>query len=79
MMNTIEIQIDDELAEFYTSAPATYRQKIETLVGIWLRELRDGYDDELDQLMRRIGEEAQARGLTPEILADILADDDDNE
>lgn len=32
-------------------------------------------DDELDQLMRRIGEEAQARGLTPEILADILADD----
>lgn len=76
-MNTIEIQIDDELAEFYTSAPETYRQKIEALVGIWLRELRDGYDDELDQLMRRIGEEAQARGLTPEILADILADDDD--
>lgn len=76
-MNTIEIQIDDDLAEFYASAPPPYRQKIEALVSIWLRELRDGYDDELDQFMHRIGEEAQARGLTPDILANILADEDD--
>ena len=77
MQNTIELRIDEDLAEFYASAPDDYKQKIEILVSSWLRELRDGHGDDLDQLMLRIGLEAQARGLTPEILEKILADDDD--
>ena len=65
MGNTIELHLDEELAQFYASAPDEYRQKIETLVSLWLRELRDGHDDDLEQLMTRMSHEAQARGLAP--------------
>lgn len=77
MTVSVQLPIDDELVAIYESAPEEYRQKIGLLVSLWLKEWRDSSPDKLLELMREIGENAQARGLTPEILADILADDDE--
>lgn len=79
MTITIQLPIDDEVVALYESAPEEYRQKIGILVSLWLKDWRDSSPDKLLDLMREIGENAQARGLTPDILADILADDSDDE
>ena len=79
MTNIIQLPIDDDLVPIYESAPEEYRQKIGVLVSLWLKERRDSSPDKLLGLMRQIGENAQARGLTPDILEELLADDTDDE
>ncbi|MCL4253226.1 MAG: hypothetical protein KJ043_05545 [Anaerolineae bacterium] len=76
MVRTIELPVDDELVEIFASASDEYRQKIGMLVSLWAKEWQESSPEKLLTLMRQIGENAQARGLTPDILEELLADDD---
>lgn len=73
---TIEIPIKEDLARIYNEAALEDQQKIQRLLELWLRELNEPRIDSLLSLMDSISDEAMSNGLTPEILDDILADDE---
>lgn len=73
----ITIQVDEAAARIFKTASPEQRQKLETLISLQLLEVgQPGVS--LREIMRRISERAQARGLTPERLDELLdsADDD---
>ena len=76
MDTTITIPVPPELAERYNQVSESERAKIQTALQHELNALLDADNDDLLDLMRLIGERAQARGLTPEILEDLLSDDE---
>lgn len=69
---TAAIKVESEVANAYNSAPQNDQKKIQLLMRLWLRELSTRPDLSLTEVMDLIGERAQARGLTPEILESIL-------
>ena len=72
---TITIRVDARAAQAFKSAPEAQRQKLEQLLSFRLLEAsRTG--EPLESLMRRISQNAQQHGLTPEILQDILDGDE---
>lgn len=76
MDTTITIPVPPELAERYNQVSDSERARIQTLLQQELNALLDTDTDDLLDLMRLIGERAQARGLTPDILQDLLRDDE---
>ena len=73
-MGTITIQVNPEIAKAYQEINSTRREKLELLFNILLKQALDNRS--LSQIMDDIGYKAQERGLTPEILESILADED---
>ena len=69
---TINIQLDQQAARIYRDASDQKRDKYSLLIGMWLRELE--YFS-LPSIMDRISDNAQKRGLTPEILNSLLHDE----
>jgi hypothetical protein len=69
---TITIPVDPDLAERFNQAPVDVQEKIAQALNLRLREVVEGEEETLEQVMRQISRNAQARGLTPEILAEIL-------
>ena len=55
------------------------RNKIEVVLSLGLEELLVPTGITLRQAMDKLGQEAEANGLTPEILESILRGEDDNE
>ncbi len=72
-MATITLTVPAEVAEIYNASSEQERQKIQMLLGLWLKETRP--TESLAKVMDRISENAQARGLTPEILENLLNDE----
>lgn len=72
---TITIRVDARAAQAFKAAPEAQRQKFEQLLSLRLFEASQT-SESLETLMRRISQNAQHRGLTPEILHDILNDDE---
>ncbi len=78
----LTIPVDEDIAELYYQALPEDRYKMEFMISFWLRDVayaRDNPEEakaRLTTLMEQISEKAQARGMTPEILAEILAEDD---
>lgn len=72
---TITIRVDARAAQIFKSAPEAERQKLEQLLSFRLLEASQT-NEPLEVLMHRISQNAQRRGLTPEILQDILDDDE---
>jgi Holliday junction resolvase-like predicted endonuclease len=70
MMETISIQVDADLARAFQSAQPEEQQKIQALVSFWLKRAMNLTS--LQTTMDRMSDEAQANGLTPEILQSIL-------
>jgi len=72
-MNTesITLQIDQEAAKIFKSATLEEREKVQALLGIWLKELSTD-SRSLRNTMDEISERATARGITSNILEDIL-------
>ena len=70
---TITIRVDARAAEAFNTASEDERRKLEALLSLRLLEAVRTTEP-LEQLMRRISSNAQQRGLTPEILQDILND-----
>lgn len=71
----ITLRIDPEAARIFESAPAEEREKLQVLLGIWLKELGKVSAGSLKETMDQIGDKAKARGLTPEDLDAILEED----
>ncbi|GAB4540085.1 MAG: hypothetical protein Fur002_06200 [Anaerolineales bacterium] len=73
MLNTetITIQVTPEAAQAFRSASKEERKKMELLLGLRLLEVTRARKP-LESVMREISRSAQERGLTKEILDDIL-------
>ncbi|MBD2429338.1 hypothetical protein [Phormidium sp. FACHB-1136] len=71
-METIAIQVDHDVAKAYREATPTEQRKIQQLLNTWLKQTMQHRP--LDDIIHDMQTQAQASGLTPEILSDILAD-----
>ncbi len=67
----ITIRVTPEAARIYQSASEQERRKLDALLSLHLSEVALP-SRPLKELMREASEEAQTRGLTPEILKAIL-------
>jgi ferritin-like protein len=72
---TISIQVDEEVAKAFATASTEEQRKIELLLRLRLQDLTLGPQKPLKAVMDEIGEQAEARGLTPEILEALLRDE----
>lgn len=86
-MVTVEITLPKSVAERYQTASPAEKQQIERRITILVNSLdndRALYDSipptnkSLKQVMNELSSSAWERGMTPEILENILADDPDN-
>jgi hypothetical protein len=69
---TISLEVDPETARAFAAATPEERGKLQLLLRLRLRELTTGPSRPLKQIMDEIGREAEARGLTPEILESLM-------
>jgi len=72
-MQTISIQVSSEAAQAYLKANSEERKKMELLLSLRLLEVAR-IRKSLKQVMSGISRSARERGLTPEILNDLLDD-----
>jgi hypothetical protein len=73
-ISTISIEVDADAAQAYAAASADEKRKLQLLLNLRLREIMAEPPKSLQQVMDEIGAAAEARGLTPEILASLLND-----
>lgn len=71
---TVTIPIDSDTASAYNAASAENQKKLQLLLRLRLRELTSMPARSLNEVMDEIGANAEARGLTPEILEQLLCD-----
>ncbi len=74
MAEQITVSVDPDVAERYRSASGEERRKLDLLINLRLRTATKS-GKSLRDVMREISRNAQRRGLTPEILQSILADE----
>jgi hypothetical protein len=67
----ITIQVSAEAATAYENAPADQRRRLDVLLSLKLAEATRATRP-LEIVMSEISREAQARGMTPEVLKSIL-------
>ncbi len=67
----ITVFVDSDVAEAYRSATDQQRRKLDLLVNLRLRDATRTKTS-LEETMREISQNAQRRGLTPEILESLL-------
>ena len=72
---TITLQVDPDAASIFKSASSEEREKLQVLMGIWLRQLGKDQSLSLRQTMDEISNKAKARGLTAEALEEILEEE----
>jgi hypothetical protein len=72
-MNKITIEVDLDIQEAFERATEAEKQELKDFISIFFRNSLASKN--LVEVMEEIGTRAEARGLTPEILADILADE----
>jgi hypothetical protein len=68
----ITLEIDSEAAQAFKSVSAEEREKLQVLLGIWLKEYAKADTSSLKETMDEISRRAQSRGLTPKILKSTL-------
>jgi hypothetical protein len=68
----ITLSLDTQTARAYSSASPEDKKKIEALLSLWLRSLAAGEYPSFQVVLDKIGQKAEAQGLTPEILESML-------
>jgi hypothetical protein len=68
---TISIRVSDEVARAYEAASDDERRKLDALLTIQLARARQP-GRPLEEVISEMSRKAQERGLTPEILSEIL-------
>lgn len=71
----ITINVDPEAARIFKNASPEQRQQLELLISLNLRSFTQPPARSLTEVMDEIGRKAEERGLTPEILEEILRDE----
>ena len=74
MAEQITVSVDSDVAKLYRSASDNERRKLDLLVNLRLRDVAES-GKSLRDTMLEISRNAQRRGLTPDILQSILADE----
>lgn len=74
-MASITIQVDEDIKMAFEGANSETQKKLSYIVQLFLRG--NLQNKSLTEVMAEISDKAQQRGLTPEILQEILADDND--
>jgi hypothetical protein len=74
-MATISLRVDHDTARAFSAAPPEERRKLELLLSLRLRELIDQAPGPLSEIMDEIGRQAEAKGMTPELLDSLLHDE----
>ena len=69
---TISIEVDADAARAFSEASAEEQRKLQLLLSLRLRELTTGSTRSLKEIMDEIGAQAEAQGLTAEILESLL-------
>jgi hypothetical protein len=69
----IAIRVNPDAAIAYRSASEEERHKLDALLSLRITDATRSKES-LTQIMREISQQAQARGVTPEILRAILDD-----
>ena len=73
MTDTITITVDPDLADAYRAASDQDRRKLDLLLNLRLRDvMRTG--ESIHDVMAEVTRNARARGLTREILEELLRD-----
>lgn len=72
-MEQITITVDDRIQEAFEAADEQKKRELSYLISAFLGD--DWRDLNLIEVMEKIGRNAQKRGLTPEILEELLADE----
>jgi len=73
MTQAITIPVDSEIQQAFEQASEEERQELRVLVSLFLKE---GWAKKnIVEVMQEIGSRAHERGLTPEILDEILQDE----
>jgi hypothetical protein len=70
----LTIQVDAVVAKAFANATPEERRKMELLLSLRLQDLLSSRTRPLEPLMDEIGAEAEARGMTPEVLESLLDD-----
>ncbi|MEM7133914.1 MAG: hypothetical protein AAF702_46900 [Chloroflexota bacterium] len=68
---TVTIPLEEDAAQIYLEASEQKKEALSLLISLWLREFES---ISLSALMDQISDNAQKRGLTPEILDSLLND-----
>ena len=74
MTEAITIDIAPSYARIYREASKSDKEKLQALFEVWMREYSNSSVESLKQLMDSISDNAQQRGLTPDILDSILSE-----
>ncbi len=72
---TISLEVDADSARAFSAASAADQKKLQLLLSLRLRELTARPTRPLKEVMDEMGREAEARGLTPDILDSLLRDE----
>ena len=72
--SNITIEVDEAAARAYAESPPENQRKLQLLLSHRLQELTGNLGRSLQTVLDEIGGEAEARGLTPEILETLLRD-----
>ena len=73
MLQAITIPVDSDIQQAFEQASEEERQELQVLVSLFFKE---GWAKKnVLEVMQEIGSRAQERGLTPEILDEILQDE----
>lgn len=72
-MQTISVRVSPAAAKAYRNASEPERKKMELLLSLRLLEASTSRKS-LETVMREISRSAQERGLTPDLLEDLLKD-----
>ena len=73
----ITIEVDSNAAKIYAAATPEEQWKMQVLLSLRLRDLTIKPRRSLREVMDDMSREAQANGLTPEILESILRGEDE--
>ncbi|GBF81350.1 hypothetical protein [Aphanothece sacrum] len=72
----LTLQLDAEAVAMFLGISDTDKEKLEILVSSLFKEYKQSNHETLKKTMDEISQNAQERGLTPEILEDILAEEE---
>ncbi|ACK71264.1 conserved hypothetical protein [Gloeothece citriformis PCC 7424] len=75
-MATITIEVDEEIKTAFECATPETQEQLSTIIQLFFR--KNLQTKTLTEVMAEISDRAQKRGLTPEILQNILADKEDD-
>jgi hypothetical protein len=75
MSAMITIPVDEEVASLYGAASEQDKLKLQIMLRLWLTHHANNHRT-LEQIMDDMSQQAAANGLTPEILDDLLRDDE---